>query len=80
MMQVRQIDLAESQSKFVAWLLKKMPEARDVSIVNIGKSGSGLSNETFLFDLSWEEGGKPQSKGMVLRLPHMSFPSILDTT
>ena len=73
-MQVRQIDFAGSQSKFLAWLQKKMPAAAEISIANIERSGSGLSNETFLFDLSWKEGGKPQSRGMVLRLPPKSFP------
>lgn len=73
-MQVRQIDFAGSQSKFLAWLQKKMPGATELSIANIERSGSGLSNETFLFDLSWKEGGKSQSKGMVLRLPPKSFP------
>ena len=73
-MQVRQIDLAGSQSQFVAWLQKKMPEATDISVANIERSGSGLSNETFLFDLTWKEGGNPQSRGMVLRLPPKSFP------
>ncbi len=73
-MQVRQIDFAGSQSKFIAWLQKKMPKATEISIANIERSGSGLSNETFLFDLSWKEGGKPQSGGLVLRLPPKSFP------
>jgi hypothetical protein len=73
-MQVRQIDLAGAQSKFVAWLQKKMPEASDISIMNIERSGSGLSNETFLFEMTWKEDGRPQSRGMVLRLPPKSFP------
>ena len=73
-MQVRQIDLAGAQSKFVTWLQKKMPEASDLSIMNIERSGSGLSNETFLFEMTWKEAGRPQSRGMVLRLPPKSFP------
>ncbi len=30
-MQVRQIDLADSQLKFVAWLRMRMPEAKRIS-------------------------------------------------
>jgi hypothetical protein len=38
-MQVRQIDLAGAQSKLVAWMQKKMPEASDISIMNFKKMG-----------------------------------------
>jgi len=51
-----------------------MPKATEIPITNIERSVSGLSNETFLFDMSWREGGRSQSKGMVLRLPPKPFP------
>ncbi|HQF06502.1 MAG TPA: phosphotransferase [Spirochaetota bacterium] len=61
----------------VPWLQKRMPGAQHLSISGIQKPGMGLSNETFLFDLAWEEQGKRITKGMVLRaapLDHKVFP------
>jgi len=73
-MQARQLDPTEVQSKLTSWLQKKMPKARDISVANIQRSGAGFSNETFLLDVSWKEGKKSQSEGMVLRLPPKSYP------
>ena len=73
-MQVRQLDPSVVQSVIASWLQKKMPKARDISITNIERSGSGMSNETFLFDVSWREGKKSRSEGMVLRLPPKAHP------
>ena len=70
----RQVELAELQSKLLAWLQKKMPEARDVAISNLERSGAGISNETFLFNLTWQDHGKPKSEGMALRCAPRSYP------
>jgi aminoglycoside phosphotransferase (APT) family kinase protein/putative sterol carrier protein len=70
----RQVELAELQSKLLEWLQKKMPEAKDLAISNLERSGAGISNETFLFNLTWQEHGKPKSEGMVLRCAPRSFP------
>jgi aminoglycoside phosphotransferase (APT) family kinase protein/putative sterol carrier protein len=70
----RQVDLSDMQSKLIAWLRKKMPQARNLSISGMERSGAGLSNETFLFDLSWQEAGRQRSEGMVLRCAPQSYP------
>jgi len=70
----RQVELAELQSKLLAWLQEKMPEARDVAISNLERSGAGISNETFLFNLTWQDHGKPKSEGMALRCAPKSYP------
>jgi len=44
-----------------------MPDAAELSISQIEKPGVGLSNETLLFDITWQEQGKVKSKSVVLR-------------
>ncbi len=64
-------------SRLAPWLREKMPAATAIAISGVQKPGMGLSNETYLFDLEWEEGGKSVKKGMVLRCPpadHRVFP------
>lgn len=73
-MQIRQVDLADMQAKVLDWLQKKMPQAQNLSISDMQRSGSGLSNETFLFGLSWQEAGQHRSEGMVLRSAPQSMP------
>lgn len=70
----RDVDLADMQSRLIAWLRKKMPQAGNLSISGMERSGAGLSNETFLFDLSWQEAGQRRSEGMVLRCPPRDYP------
>ncbi|MBA7595453.1 hypothetical protein ES703_02416 [subsurface metagenome] len=70
----REIDLADMQSRLIAWLQQKMPQAQNISISGMERSGAGLSNETFLFDLSWQEAGQQRSEGMVLRCPPRDYP------
>lgn len=55
------------KSKLLPWLEKKMPEAEDLRIADIGKPGMGISSETFLLDLSYGLSGQRKSAGMVLR-------------
>src|SRR5512136_868566 len=70
----RQVELAELQSKLLEWLQEKMPEAKNLVLSNLERSGAGISNETFLFNLSWQDHGKPKSEGMVLRCAPRSSP------
>jgi aminoglycoside phosphotransferase (APT) family kinase protein len=73
-MQARQVDLSVLQSKLIGWLQEKMPQASNMSISGLVRAGAGVSNETFLFDLSGQENERPMSRGMVLRHPPRSFP------
>lgn len=59
-------DLSEMKSKLTAWLETKMPDANNLTISDLEKPGMGMSNETLLFDINWEEDGKQRSKGGVL--------------
>lgn len=70
----RQVDLQELTDAITRWLRQKLPLARDVSVVNIERSGAGLSNETFLLDVAWSQGGGPEARSLVLRCPPKSFP------
>ena len=70
----RQVDLSDIQPKLTSWLQKKMPRAKDLSISGLERSGAGISNETFLFDLTWQESGKQRSETMVLRCAPRSYP------
>ena len=70
----RQVELSELQPRLLAWLQGKMPKARELAISNLERSGAGISNETFLFNLAWQEHRKPRSEGMVLRCAPRSSP------
>jgi aminoglycoside phosphotransferase (APT) family kinase protein len=64
----REIDPLERISAgLVPWLGEKMPDARSVSISNIQKPGMGLSNETYLFDVSYVRNRERVTKELVLR-------------
>ena len=51
----------------VPWISEKMPGAKHLVISGIEKPGMGLSNETYLFTLNWEEAGEKKTRQMVLR-------------
>ena len=51
-------DPSAMQAKLTAWIQAKMPEAKNVSISDLQKPGMGLSSETHLFDMNWEEAGQ----------------------
>ncbi len=70
----RQVELAQLQPKLLAWIQGKMPRAGDLAITNLERSGAGISNETFLFDIGWKEDGKARSQAMVLRCAPRSLP------
>ena len=63
-----------------AWMARQMPESTDVTITNlVVPQTSGFSNETFLLDATWNEGGTHVEAELVLRSqPVMSllFPEI----
>ncbi len=73
-MQSRQVDLDAVQLAIAPWLESHMPQARDLSISGLERSGAGLSNETFLFNLSWTEEGAAISRDLVLRCAPSSYP------
>lgn len=73
-MQARQADLSEIRTNLLTWLQKKMPQAENLSASELERPSIGYSNETFLFELKWQEAGQQKSKGMVLRSAPKSMP------
>ncbi len=73
-MMYRDVDFPDMQSKLLDWLRKKMPRASHFTISDLERSGAGFTNESFLFDLSWDEGGRRKSAGMLLRCEGTAYP------
>ena len=55
------------------WLCGKMPSAGQLRLSPLRRPGAGLSNETFLCELSWREGGHDRSQDLVIRLEPKDF-------
>jgi aminoglycoside phosphotransferase (APT) family kinase protein len=65
---VGQRDPEQTRAALTAWLQGKLPDATEVRITDlVVPQSSGFSNETFLFDAEWNEGGAPTSARLVLR-------------
>ena len=52
------IDLAELRVKLGGWLQQKMPEARDLALEDVERSGAGFANASIPFTLRWREAGR----------------------
>jgi len=61
------------KSKLIPWFENKLPAAGNISITEFDKPGMGLSSETYLLTVEWEEGGEKSSRGMVLRSAPQEF-------
>jgi aminoglycoside phosphotransferase (APT) family kinase protein/putative sterol carrier protein len=72
------VDLADVQATLVGWLQQKMPEARNLSISDLERSGAGFANVSIPFQLSWEEAGQQRSAGMFFRGAGKSDPVFPD--
>ena len=75
-----QRDPAQVKLVLEEWLGRQMPEASDVEITElVVPQSSGFSNETFLLDARWTEGGAKVESRLVLRSQpalHHLFPEI----
>lgn len=60
-------ELTVMQKTLAGWIQARMPEAKNLVVTDLQKPGMGLSSETYLFDIDWEESGGPKSMGVVLR-------------
>ncbi len=49
------------------YLASRMPDARDLALVNVQRIAVGWSHETWLFDLTWHEGGESRGQALCLR-------------
>ncbi len=50
------------------WLQEKLPQKSGLSISDFTSPAAGASNETLLFDISWQENGQTRQQGLVARL------------
>lgn len=63
-----QRDLEETRRTLTTWLSAQLPDARNMSVENLQvPQATGFSNETFLFDASWDEGGTRLRNELVVR-------------
>jgi aminoglycoside phosphotransferase (APT) family kinase protein len=62
-------DLSVLAGQLVQWLKPKMPDAREIRILNLAYPfGAGKSHETILFDMKWSEAGQDREQGCVVRI------------
>ncbi len=62
-------DLVADGLRLKSWLEAKLPAATEVVMSElVAPGGSGFSNETLLFDLSWRESGENCIEKMVVRI------------
>jgi aminoglycoside phosphotransferase (APT) family kinase protein len=69
-------DLNQTRRQLADWLAAKLPGARDVTVSELTAPGMGFSNETLLFDLTWQEGTRERREPLVIRFQPQSqiFP------
>jgi aminoglycoside phosphotransferase (APT) family kinase protein len=53
--------------RFARWWAQSYPTAHAVRVANLAGAPSGFSNETWLFDLHWQEAGAARARRLVLR-------------
>ena len=74
-----QRDLDKARGVIRDWLAGKLPGAKDLTISElIGPAFTGFSNETLLFDASWDEDGEARSAGYVIRVKPTSHTIFLE--
>ncbi len=68
-------DLVLTRDQLLGWLRTKLPEADDVQMSALtAPEGSGFSNDTLLFDVSFREGQERRQQGFVARISPSGFP------
>ncbi|MBW2422353.1 MAG: phosphotransferase family protein [Deltaproteobacteria bacterium] len=69
MPELPQRDLDLTAKQLTPWLQEHLPGARNLEVVGLAKpSATGFSNDTLLFDLHWDEGGRARKAGYVVRI------------
>lgn len=62
-------DVEKTRLALEEWLTDRMPDADGVTVDELTvPGGTGFSNETLLFDVSWREDGEEQTRSLVGRL------------
>jgi aminoglycoside phosphotransferase (APT) family kinase protein len=76
-MMAQELNLDAVQAKLKAWFESKMPHGCEVWCSPLRKASAGLSNQTFMFDIQFDEGGKRKLEKLVVRwapLVYVLFP------
>lgn len=67
-----QRDLEGDRARLTAWLQRQLPDATDLRVTDlVAPQSSGFSNETLLFDLEYQRGGRSQRDALVVRIEPM---------
>lgn len=61
-------DQKQLQTQLQFWLAEQHPEWAELSISDFTTPDAGASNETLLFEISWQQNGQQHSKPLVARL------------
>jgi len=69
-------DLEVARKSLTEWFRARWPDATLGPIEAPG--ATGFSNETLLFDATWTEDGRPQAKGLVVRVEPTSYRVFLE--
>ncbi len=67
-------DLEADRRRLTAWLGRVLPDTRDLSISELTTpQATGFSNDTLLFDATWRQAGRRQTRGLVARVEPTGF-------
>ena len=67
-------DLEADRRRLTAWLGRVLPDTRDLSISELTTpQATGFSNDTLLFDATWRQAGRAQTRGLVARVQPTGF-------
>ena len=59
--------MEELAPRIAAYLAHRMPAASNIEVSGVSRIHGGASRETFRLRASWQEGGKPVSRALILR-------------
>ncbi|NVO04705.1 MAG: phosphotransferase family protein [Rhodoferax sp.] len=66
-------DLEAVRLRLLDWFARQLPEARAIVVSPLKRPGAGISNETYFFDLQWQQDGHAVTKNLVMRWPPQGF-------
>lgn len=67
-------DFEQTRERLAWWLRGRLPGARELAVSALsGPAATGFSNDTLLFDATWEADGRRQSQALVCRIEPTGF-------
>jgi aminoglycoside phosphotransferase (APT) family kinase protein len=55
------------EARIIDYLASRLPDGQGFALENVQRIAVGWSHDTWLFDLTWREGGEPRRRGLCLR-------------